>query len=64
MTAAVGLGGYSRRRRTSLSRRRDVAFNLITTGICATCVLLSLDARRSALERTPRPRARAATALA
>jgi diguanylate cyclase (GGDEF)-like protein len=39
------------RPRASLSRGWNLAFNLITVGFCAICVLLSLDVRRSAWEQ-------------
>jgi diguanylate cyclase (GGDEF)-like protein len=43
--------GRSLRRRLPLSRRWNVAFNLITVGFCMICALFSLDVRRSAWEQ-------------
>ena len=53
MSAAVGAGidGLLHRRREPLSRRWNLAFNLITIGFCAICTLFSLDVRRSAWEQ-------------
>ncbi|MEA3023238.1 MAG: hypothetical protein QOK01_2090, partial [Alphaproteobacteria bacterium] len=39
------------RPRAPLSRQWNLAFNLITIGFCAICLLLSLDVRRSAWEQ-------------
>ena len=51
MLPAAGIDGRSHRRRAPLSRRWNLAFNLITIGFCAICTLFSLDVRRSAWEQ-------------
>src|SRR5262252_4658590 len=51
MTLAVGVDVRSRRKRAPLSRRWNLAFNLITLGFGVICALFSLDVRRSAWEQ-------------
>ena len=51
MTLAAGIDGRSSARRSPLSRRWNLGFNLITIGFCAICALFSLDVRRSAWEQ-------------
>jgi hypothetical protein len=51
MTLAVGIDAHSSRARAPLSRRWNLAFNLITIGFCVVCALFSLDVRRSAWEQ-------------
>ncbi len=51
MTLAVGTDGHYHHRRVPLSRRWNLAFNLITIGFCVICTLFSLDVRRSAWEQ-------------
>src|SRR5689334_12831435 len=51
MTSAVGIDGHSSPQRTPLSRRWNLAFNLITVGFCVICALFSLDVQRSAWEQ-------------
>src|SRR4030088_3376750 len=51
MPAAVGIDGLPARQRAPLSRRWNLAFNLITIGFCAICALFSLDVRHSAWEQ-------------
>jgi diguanylate cyclase (GGDEF)-like protein len=51
MTLAVEADADSRRPRAPLSRRWNLAFNLITIGFCVICALFSLDVRRSAWDQ-------------
>jgi diguanylate cyclase (GGDEF)-like protein len=51
MTLAAGIDAHSCRTRAPLSRRWNLAFNLVTIGFCVICALFSLDVRRSAWEQ-------------
>ncbi len=51
MTCPVGFDAQPRRPRAPLSRRWNLAFNLITIGFCVICALFSLDVRRSAWDQ-------------
>ena len=51
MPSPVGKHATPARQRTPLSRRWNLAFNLITVGFCTICALFSLDVRRSAWDQ-------------
>jgi diguanylate cyclase (GGDEF)-like protein len=51
MSKAVGVDRRPGRQRSPLSRRWNLAFNLIVVGFCAICALLSLDVRRGAWQQ-------------
>src|ERR1700757_5146410 len=63
MLPVVGASEMSDRQRDPLSRRWNLAFNLITIGFCVICALFSLDVRRSAWEQARLSAANLTTAI-
>src|SRR5580692_9164785 len=63
MPPAIGTSETAGRQREPVSRRWNLAFNLITIGFCLICALFSLDVRRSAWEQARLSAANLATAI-
>jgi len=63
MPPAVGTSETPGRQREPVSRRWNLAFNLITIGFCVICALFSLDVRRSAWQQARVSAANLSTAI-